>query len=183
MYQASLRLGASYPLTVRAYLRSNSITISQAKTLLKEDLLGIKRAIVGGYLPYDIEKAHVWLLTEKEEGTVIRANQNDVFVIRLKENRSAGYTWDYSALQKEGIVILSDENIRLEERVVGAPSLRSVIASTAMLEDGDYVLEESCPWPRITKKTNKVTIPFQRQPSFQTGLFRSESQNSKSLVV
>lgn len=183
MYQASLRLGASYALTVKAYLRSNCITISQAKTLLKEDLLGIKRAIIGGYLPYDIEKANVWLLTEKEEGTVIRANQNDVFVIKLKENRSAGYTWDYSELQKEGIVILSDENIRLEERVVGAPSLRSVIASTAMLKDGDYVLEESCPWPRITKKTNKVTIPFRRQPSYRTGLFSSESQNSKSLAV
>ncbi len=182
MYQASLRLGASYSATTIAYCQLGVISELEAKKLLNESLVNIKQAILQNYLPDNIKDINVWLLTRSEEGSVIRANPNDVFVIKLKENRAAGYRWDFSKLEKEGFSIINDESLNLDAHRVGALSLRSVLANPATLREGDLVLEESCPWERVPTEPNEILVPYRRLPQFKIGLYGSESLHNQSLA-
>ena len=180
MYQASLRLGASYHATTMAYFHFGRISIFEANELLKVNLLAVKRSILANRLPDDLEHVNVWLLTHNEQGSVFRANPNDVFVIKLKENGAAGYFWDFSKLKNEGFTIISDENVILDEHRVGALSLRSILAKPSNLKYGDYILSESCPWERESTEPNDVLFPYRRLTPFKVGLFRSKSPKDKN---
>lgn len=180
MYQASLRLGASYRTTTMAYFHLGCISKFEANELLKVNLLAVKRSILANRLPDDLEHINVWLLTHSEEGSVFRANPNDVFIIKLKENGAAGYFWDFSELKNEGFTIISDENVILDEHRVGALSLRSILAKPSELKDGDYILSESCPWEREPTEPNDVLFPYRRLTPFKVGLYRSEPPHDQN---
>lgn len=171
MYQASLRLGTSYQATVRAYLFCQFISLSEAKKLLQKNLQVVKRSILEDHLPNDLENINVWLLSRYEEGSVIRANPNDVFVIKVRENGAAGYRWNFSELTDNGFVILRDYNTVKDKKRIGARSLRTILAKPVATEDGIYELEESRPWERNTSKINGLTIPYKRLTPLQSGLY------------
>lgn len=174
MYQASLRLGASYRATTMAYFHLGCISRFEANELLKVNLLAVKRSILANRLPDDLEHINVWLLTHNEEGSVFRANPNDVFVIKLRENGAAGYFWDFSELKNEGFAIISDENVILDEHRVGALSLRSILAKPSNLKDGDYILSESCPWKREPTEPNDILFSYRQLTPFKVGLYGSK---------
>lgn len=180
MYQASLRLGASYRATTMAYFHLGCISRFEANELLKVNLLAVKRSILANCLPDDLEHINVWLLTHNEEGSVFRANPNDIFVIKIRENGAAGYFWDFSELKNEGFAIISDENVILDEHRVGALSLRSILAKPSNLKDGDYILSESCPWEREPTEPNDILFPYSQLTPFKVGLYGSKLQQDQN---
>ena len=171
LYQASLRLGASYQSVVMAYNRLGFISQSDCRKLMAIDVLDIKTDILKDYRPKNLENIDVWRLSEREERTLVRASSNDLFVIELKEHRSAGYRWDFESLKNLGFVILNDEVRTAGSRKIGAPCHQTLIVNPSNSSNGDYILEESCPWRRIPTQTRKMTIKYRQTPQPKDGLY------------
>ena len=87
-YQLSLRLGTSYSATCYALERHKAVTRIQRERLLTFEPKTIKSGLLGAYEPPDW-RPDVWLLTDRDEGTFIEGGRNDLFVVRLRENRGA----------------------------------------------------------------------------------------------
>lgn len=182
LYQASLRLGASYQSTVMAYNRLGCISNSDCRKLMEIDVLDIKTDILTDYRPKNLENIDVWRLSEREEGTLVQASSNDLFVIELKEYRSTGYRWDFESLKNTGFVILNDEVRSAGSRKIGAPCYRTLIVDPSNSSNGDYEIEESCPWQRIPTQTRKMTIKYRQTPQPKDGLYLSGTRQYQNKV-
>ena len=75
IYQASLRLEASYHATVCAYQRLGCITSSESRKLLNVCTSDIKRELLEDCQIKEIDNVEVWRVSEDEVGTTIRAKQ------------------------------------------------------------------------------------------------------------
>jgi len=108
IYQLSLRLGTSYEAMTNALLKHGTFDRNTFDHVLATQPKKIKQSLLG---PYEIDdwRPNVWLLTERDEGTVIHGEPNDIFIVRLKENSSAGYLWNLDQLKREGFVVVNDE--------------------------------------------------------------------------
>lgn len=133
-------------------------------------------------MPDDLENVNVWLLSQNEEGSEIRSNPNDIFVIKVKENGAAGYRWNFSELENVGFVILKDYNTVKDKKKVGARSLRTLLTKPETAEDSVYHLEESRPWQRNTTKINSLSIRYRKMSPLKNGLYTSEHCSNDTLV-
>lgn len=178
MYQASLRLGASYSATIWAYTLMGLITESDNRKLLRHNIRDVKRIILEDRVPDNIDNIDVWLLSQREEGTVIRAKADDVFVIKLLENASAGYHWKFDELEKSGFVILCDDYHIGEPGYYGGPSLRTIHAQPNQVADRYFELVETCSWKRLPTKKNALSFTYQKPVEQRTGLFEPKHRKS-----
>ena len=174
MYQASLRLGASYQTTVKAYTLMGTISQCDCQNLLKLNIGEVKRLMLEGRVPDNIDKIDVWALSQREEGTFINAKADDIFVIKLLENASAGYRWKFDELEENGFVILGDDYTIDNSGQIGGPSLRTVQAQPYKVADRKIELVETCPWRRLPTKKNKFSFTYQRPVERKIGLIESE---------
>ena len=90
LYQFALRVGTSYEATCRTLERHGILSRSSSASLLSVERKKIKQQLLGGrtlsnWFP------NVWLLTKKDEGSVIYGEPNDVFIVRLNEHTGSGY--------------------------------------------------------------------------------------------
>lgn len=176
IYQASLRLGASYQATVHAYERMGCLTPSDSQKLLKVKLSDIKRTLLEDINPENVDDIDVWCLSEDKEEYAIQANRDDLFVLRLKEKGSAGYAWDFDALEEKGFAILEDKTEIVDWERIGTPSLRKVIAKPPELETGEFSLEETCPFPRKITRSNLMNISYTCGARPREGILRNHTQ-------
>lgn len=176
IYQASLRLGASYESTVDAYHLAGCLSDVERDKLMEHKLIDIKRRILKDCPADNLDRIDVWCLSAREEGAVLHARPDDLFVIELRENGAAGYQWDFETLKDEGFTIVNDTSTREDKNRIGAPSLRTVVAKPSDASDDNYVLEESCPWKRIPTNIKKMAIRYRRSMPLIEGLFCSEVQ-------
>ncbi|WP_080416296.1 ImmA/IrrE family metallo-endopeptidase [Burkholderia ubonensis] len=110
VYQLSLRLGTSYSSTVWTLNRLKLLANGTAQSIsnlqpkkLKQQLSGPKTSVEGN--------ADVWLLDESDRDVILEPHANDVFVLELKSNAGAGYTWSVDEIRSEGFLIeLPDDN-------------------------------------------------------------------------
>ena len=177
IYQASLRLGASYQATVYAYERMGCYSASDSRKLLKIKLSDIKRILLEDHNPENLDDIDVWCLSEDKEEYAIQANRNDLFVLRLQEKGSAGYAWDFEALEEKGFAILEDKTEIVDWKRIGTPSLRKVIAKPPNAETGEVMLEETCPFPREITRSNFMHISYTRQAEHREGILRNYTQH------
>lgn len=176
IYQASLRLEASYHATVCAYQRLGCITSSESRKLLNVCTSDIKRELLEDCQIKEIDNVDVWRVSEDEVGTTIRAKQNDIVVLRLKQNGSAGYRWDIGALEDDGFSVLDDKTRIVNFKKIGTPSLRTVVSKLPERKSGEFVLEETCPWPRRISRSNVLTLKYRRLTEPKEGLYRSSAK-------
>ncbi|RYF48696.1 MAG: ImmA/IrrE family metallo-endopeptidase [Cytophagaceae bacterium] len=101
VYQLSLRLGTSYSATCHALERHRAIDRYERERLLSFEPKNIKRSLLSGYEPPDW-RSDVWVITEKDEGILIEGGRNDLFIVRVLENSSAGYLWSFEELKAAG---------------------------------------------------------------------------------
>ena len=183
IYQASLRLGASYEDTVLAYRILGALSDSASEKLLNANLRDIKRELLEGYDELDsIDDTEVWCLSKRDQGSLIRANPNDLFVMNLKQSCSAGYLWNFDALEEAGFVLLKDWTEVSHTRVVGRPSRRRLIAMPAQSASGDYVIGQLRPWLGISSQTSKMAISYRRQRQLKEGLYLAEPRREADLI-
>ena len=89
----------------------------------------------------------VWVLTNRDRGTVIQGGPNDVFLISLKEDSGAGYLWNVEQLQESGFVIVSDERRSPDPSVEIGGSVERVLVATAQSETERQVdFSQARPW-------------------------------------
>src|SRR5690606_33306876 len=85
VYQLSLRVGASFEATARQLVANDIIDRATLSGLLDVPRKSIKQALLEGR---ELEhwRRDVWLLTERDQGTLIQGGPDDVFLFRLKQN-------------------------------------------------------------------------------------------------
>jgi Zn-dependent peptidase ImmA (M78 family)/predicted secreted protein len=145
VYQASLRLGTSYRATCYALERHKVIGRDQRERLIDMEPKQIKQHLLGGYEPPDW-RSDVWLLTERDQGTLIEGGRNDVFVVRLRENSGAGYLWNFDQLREAGFALVNDDREDDNPQAIGGVLTRKVTARSEDRVQGQVILQEARPW-------------------------------------
>ncbi|MDL2410015.1 ImmA/IrrE family metallo-endopeptidase [Rhizobium calliandrae] len=102
VYQLALRVGASYRATLYALVRNKVIGAGIRQQLAKAQPATIKRALVPDHTIESTQNIDVWHLTERDEGAVIEAGRDDLFVVKLREDSNSGYLWNFDELQNAG---------------------------------------------------------------------------------
>ena len=147
VYQLSLRVGASYEATCRSLARPGVQMIGRdtLRALLKVKPKEIKKRLLAGYTPKDWW-GDVWLLTQDDEGCTIEGSRSDLFIIRMTEHSSAGYTWDFDEINKTGFAVVRDERVVVDGEEIGTFNTRQVVTQSSDRQSGDIVLSERRPW-------------------------------------
>ena len=145
LYQASLRLGTSYRATCYALERHKVISRGQRERLIDVEPKKIKQQFLTGYEPPDWH-ADIWLLTERDEGSLIEGGRNDLFVVKLRENSGAGYLWNFDQLRDAGFALVGDDREDAASDAIGGALMRKVTARSEDRVQGEVTLRESRPW-------------------------------------
>jgi Zn-dependent peptidase ImmA (M78 family) len=148
IYQMSLRLGVSYEALIRTLVRYNLLNSVESTQLLKIPIKKIKQSIIGPGCQFLIHDWHcnVWLLTEHDEHTKIVGEPEDVFVVRLREQSTAGYLWNMDQVRDAGFNVVSDTREVKEPSVFGGEVLRVLTAQSASAHAGAISIPQARPW-------------------------------------
>lgn len=107
VYQLGLRLGISYEAACWALVGQELVSTQEGAALRDVAPKQLKTSLTDG--PLENPWADVWRLSARDSGAVIEASRDDVFVLALVENPSAGYLWTL-AEPAHNVTILNDEN-------------------------------------------------------------------------
>ena len=176
VYQMALRIGASYRATLFALARNKVIGSGVRQQLIKAQPAAIKRSLVPDHPLESTRDIDVWLLTERDEGTVIEAGRDDLFVVKLREDSGAGYLWNFEDLEAAGFAILKDGREQVAEGTVGAPTIRHILArADDAPAHGTYTAWERRPW---APDDDPKRWSFDYRPVFthDAGLFRPHDE-------
>ncbi len=173
IYQASLRFGASYSATAFAYQREKVISRNQCEKLLSVRPKALKEELVGHFSVPNWSNRDVWRLSEHDEGTLVEAGRDDLFLLKLTEHNHSGYLWTFDELEREGFVILQDEKKAKFPGRVGGPRRRFVLGEASNLRDGDYAIQESRPWDKASG-SQSLNLRYRRVPGRKDGLFEDQ---------
>ncbi len=173
VYQASLRFGTSYSGAVYGLERERVIGAGLRRELLKARPQMLKLALLDDHPLPNPRRSDVWHLTEKDEGAVIEAGRDDLFLLRLNEATGAGYVWTFEDLRNAGFAILKDGREPVPEGQIGAPTVRRVLARANTLVRDTLRLTECRPWdpddaPHI------LTLHYRTATSDEAGLFERQ---------
>jgi Zn-dependent peptidase ImmA (M78 family) len=171
-YQLSLRIGASYEATCRTLVRYELITLTEMRDLIRTEPRLLKSDLLVDFRPANYRR-DVWLLTERDEGTLIDGSQHDLFVLRLKEHSNGGYVWNFDQLVASGFAIVKDVRQEIDANVIGNPVLRQVTASHSSGARGHLLLEEFRPW-QPSPALSQLTLDFDLTGPEVEGLSRAE---------
>ena len=172
VYQASLRCGSSYTATIHALERAGVFGAQVRNDLRRYQPARMKRDLVPDTPLKTTENIDVWRLTEKDEGTLIEAGRDDLFVLCLREDSSAGYLWTFDELKNAGFALLKDGREAVAEGRLGAPVIRRIIArADSDPAHGTYTVWETRPWDPTD---DPKSFGFEYRPviTHETGLFR-----------
>lgn len=173
VYQASLRFGTSYSGTIYGLEREKAIDHRVRQKLLMVQPSALKRALLPDYALKTTRSVDVWHLTEHDEGAVIEAGRDDLFLLRLREDRGAGYVWTFDELQAAGFAILKDGREPVSAGRIGAPTIRRVLARSERTSSVTYSLRERRPWAP-DEEPRALTLHYSTSTSDQCGLFRPQ---------
>lgn len=178
VYQMALRLGASYRATLYALVRNKVIGAGVRQQLAKAQPAALKRSLVADLSLETTQNIDVWHLTERDEGTVIEAGRDDLFVVKLREDSNAGYLWSFEELEQAGFAILKDGREQVAEGVIGAPTIRHILARAGhATAHGTYTLWERRPWaPNDDPK--RWSFDYRPVYTHDAGLFRPFSRQA-----
>lgn len=171
-YQLSLRLGTSYRATCHVLERHKVISRAQRENLLAFEPKTIKRFLLDGYEPSDW-RSDVWLLTDRDEGLLIEGGRHDLFVVRLRENSSAGYLWNFDELKAAGFAMVADDQEGSEVERVGAALTRKVTAQSRGRVSRDVTFKEHRPWTP-TKVLQELHLRYELRGPEEPGMWEPD---------
>jgi Zn-dependent peptidase ImmA (M78 family) len=106
VYQLSLRLAVSYEATCWGLASQACIESRVAEKLIESPPKSSKLRALRG-ISLNNPWADVWCLDSKDDGALIDAGPNDLIVLTLDEQASAGYSWDTTSAQAVGSIPVS----------------------------------------------------------------------------
>lgn len=144
IYQLSLRLGLSFSATCWSLVEHNVLPWERANELdnSREFPKILKDSLVPDSIPRD-SRSDVWTLTEGDAGCHLEASRDDVFMVKLDEQSSAGYIWEFGESDSD-IEILHDEAKPGDK--YGSPSSRTVYFRLQSPGEHTLSLEHKRPW-------------------------------------
>ena len=149
VYQLSLRVGVSYEATCRMLGRHGLLTRPSVASL---SAVGLKKKIKQQLLwPHSVSNwsPNVWLLTERDEGSVIYGEPDDMFVVRVNEHTGSGYLWNLEQVAAAGFTVVSDERQPTgSPGEIGGGVQRTLTAQSPEALLGNVDLVETRPWDR-----------------------------------
>jgi len=172
VYQLSLRLGTSYSATCHALERHRAIDRYERERLLSFEPKNIKRSLLSGYEPPDW-RSDVWVITEKDEGILIEGGRNDLFIVRVLENSSAGYLWSFEELKAAGFSLVDDDQEVDDPDRVGGLLTRRVTARSGGRAHGQVTLHESRPW-MPEHRLHELRLQYDLRGPEQPGMWEPE---------
>ena len=175
VYQLALRLGASYEATCRSLMRRGVEVIKRrtVDALLELQPRAIKKAILGDYEPPDFFR-DVWLLTSRDENTVIEGSRCDLFVLKLTEHSGAGYVWTFDELNEIGFAVVRDEREGEDGDTVGDHVTRSITTLSEGQQHGRMVLAERRPWMPHGEPLGEFSVRYDLTGPENEGLSQAE---------
>jgi Zn-dependent peptidase ImmA (M78 family)/predicted secreted protein len=173
VYQVSLRVGASYQATCYALERHNIIDRATCDVLLQVQPRALKEELLSDYRPPSFQ-SDVWLLTERDEGTLIEGSRNDLFVMRLQEHSNAGYVWNFEELERAGFAIIRDEYEAPNNETIGGIVTRTVTTRSADRYSGQLTLQETRPWLESGQPLSEFTLSFDLNGPEEEGWSQAE---------
>ena len=156
VYQLSLRLGASYEATCRTLVRHRFASDSEAEDLLAATPRNLKKALLGTYTPPDY-RGDVWLLTRRDDNSIVDGNHNDLLVLRLEERSSAGYLWNIR--EPSHLSVVNDLRATFDEDEIGASVQRVITTQSEQRQRGELILLEQRPW-QPSDAVSQVTFRY-----------------------
>lgn len=163
VYQLSLRVGASYSATSVALERHDIIDATTREALLAKPRRAIKAELLDGVEVVNFFP-DVWLLTERDEGSSIEGQPDDVFVLRLAEQGGAGYLWTTSGLIESGFAILRDRReVPPPTAAIGGPATRALTARRTEPAKGSFALELRRPWLKTGTPLAALSVAYDLQ--------------------
>jgi Zn-dependent peptidase ImmA (M78 family)/predicted secreted protein len=148
LYQLALRVGASYEATCRTLERHGILSKGSTPSVLATEPKRIKQHLLG---TYSLPNWHpnVWVLTERDEGSVVYGEPNDVFIVRLHEHSGSGYVWNLDQVAHAGFIVVSDKRDPIGKRgEIGGGVERILTAKSPEGSIGTLEFEERRPWDR-----------------------------------
>lgn len=127
VYQLSLRVGASYKATIWALHHHGMLRRLEARKLDGVSPKEIKQSI-DRYKLLENPWADVWLLDEKDNGSVIDANPDDLFYSDCVELVTSGYSLSTTAIQNAQVII-DERSPSPNMRSIGSNATRHLVIS------------------------------------------------------
>jgi Zn-dependent peptidase ImmA (M78 family)/predicted secreted protein len=94
VYQLALRLGVSFKATCWALARGGFIPDKSAKHLVEETKVNeVKASLIAPYKLSD-PWADVWAVAQEDAGSMLECGPDDIFVVAVKDEPSAGFLWE-----------------------------------------------------------------------------------------
>jgi Zn-dependent peptidase ImmA (M78 family)/predicted secreted protein len=147
VYQLSLRMGMSYEATCLALQAHKILDYAAIETLRGVAPKKTKQHLLGD-AALDDWRAHVWSLDDHDDGGIIEAGPQDLFIANLKEHSGAGYLWDTSKIIDAGFEIITDIGEQEDSEAVGGPSRRRLLIRAPSSGVHRLELSERRPWER-----------------------------------
>ena len=169
VYQLSLRLGASYSSTCWALVSHKIVSKDAVHELTKIAPKTIKSQLLPPGVILRHGWADVWVITERDSESTLAASPDDIFIFRLPEKPSSGYTWNFSG---EPIDVVYDGS-KFDSDVYGAPTIRSMVVELTS-PARDFQLQHIRPFG-----SRDISHHFSIRAS-NTGAAEGEYQNTAS---
>jgi Zn-dependent peptidase ImmA (M78 family) len=154
IYQLSLRLGLSFSATCWALIQLKVISDRSGTALSSAGVKKLKKALVPEAMIQD-PWADIWELTATDFSTRIEGGPFDIFVVRVKEQASAGFLWEIQS--NSSPLVLLDDKLDESQRF-GDPNLRSFVLRYSDAEQHRLSLDHHRPWTDEDEKHFDVTI-------------------------
>lgn len=120
IYQLSLRLGISFKATCWALASHNLISEDVARNSQDQEVKPLKHELVS-HEHIKHGWVNVWDISAGDSGTHLEGAPDDLFVLRLEENASAGFLWDIADADATCRVLESKTDVVGH---LGTPSVR-----------------------------------------------------------
>jgi Zn-dependent peptidase ImmA (M78 family) len=178
VYQLSLRLGVSYSAACHALLRNQIITGSKCDDLVAVQPKTIKKRLVAEHEPDDWRR-DVWVLTERDDKSLLEGSRSDMLLIKVHEHSGAGYEWQFDGLADAGFAIVFDElegDGDEDSDSYGGAIVRTVLAepSDEAGAEGHAYLREARPWETNVDPIQSLRLDVDLVGPLGAGLHRAQ---------
>lgn len=171
VYQLSLRMGASYPATCYALLDCKGIDQKTCDSLLKSNKKKreMKKSLASPFVPTNWY-GDVWVVTERDGGTILEGSHSDLVVVKLQEHASSGYVWQFGELANVGLTVQEDWRAGEDNENIGGVVFRTVIAEADGTGSGQASLQEARPWQANAEPLNALDLDVDMSGPMAAGL-------------
>lgn len=169
LYQLSLRVGLSYTATCVGLRQHNLLESRIAEELMKIAPRRLKQEGLGQIEPRNFH-CDVWYLTASDNNSQLESFVQDYFVVEVLENSGAGYRWNITELERNGVEIVEDSRVSIDVEAVGSPVVRRIVLRWVIPQAHKVMLYHTRPWEGTTPAVETLRFTANVRGKVEEGL-------------